>query len=231
MVSRKENSPGSPLAPDFEKAYWRSVRRSRFRDQPGFSKKKGHFEPEEHNAFAARWAEELTREESGAEIRQIYENAVVILANRRSAMERNDETLDCRQFRFTIEATQDPADPEMILQTRRLWIKIPLNELPAHFDDLFPYAPQELVVPFTGQSDRKEILMILEDWEARLRGKIQESADQNLFRLQLPSGFALAVDLRARETVFSQANQEGVCVMGPAIANALRELKLGKRLL
>lgn len=229
-MSEKDTIANSLLSPAFEKAYWRSVRRFRYRDHPEFSKKKGHFEPEDHNSFAARWAEELTRAESSAEIRQIYENSVVILGNRRSAMNRSDQELDCPQLRFAIHATQDPADPAQILQTRSLWIKIPLNELPEHFDDLFPYAPTELVVPFTGRSDRKEILMILEDWEAHLKGKIEESADQSMFRLVLRTGFSMAVDLSAHETVFAKANEEGVCTIGPAIARDLKELKITKQL-
>jgi len=229
--NEKASAAESLLSPAFEKAYWRSVRRFRYRDQEGFSKKKGHFEPEEQNSFASRWAMELTREESGTEIRQIYENAVVILGNRRSIMSRSDDNLDCPQFRFSIQATQDPADPTMILQTRSLWIKIPLNELPEHFDDLFPYRPSELVVPFSSQSDRKEILVILEDWEALLKGKLEESADQNTFRLTLPTGFSLGVDLNARETVFTKEDTEGVCALGPAIAQDLKSMKISNQLL
>jgi hypothetical protein len=219
------------LSPDFEKAYWRSVRRLRYRDQEGFSKKKGHFEPEDHNAFANRWAEELTREASSSEIRQIYENAVVILGNRRSEMDRGDQSLDCNQFRFTIQAIQDPEDPAQILQTRSLWIKIALNRLPAHFDDLFPYRPNELVVPFKSQCDRREILVTLEDWEANLKAKLRESADQNILSLDLPSGFTMTVDLTAQETIFSKIHTEGVCALGPAIAQDLKSLKITKQLI
>lgn len=229
-MSLDTSAQNSLLSPAFEQAYWRSVRRFRYRDQPGFSKKKGHFEPEEKNSFAARWAAELTREESSAEIRQIYENAVVILGNKRSAMDRSDDTLECPQFRFTVAAVQDPEDPAQILQTRSLWIKAPLNKLPEHFDDLFPYRPSELVVPFTGESDRKVILELLEDWEAALKGKLEESANQLVFRLNLDTGFSMAVDLNVRETIFSKNNFEGVCALVPAIAQDLKSLKIKKRL-
>lgn len=218
------------LSPAFEKGYWRTRRRVRYRDYANFSRKKGHFEPEDRNAFAERWAAELTREESAAEIRQIYENAVVILGNRRSSMERSDTELEAPQFRFTFEARQDPEDPAQILEIRSLWVKAPLNKLPEHFDDLFPYRPSELVVPFTGNMDRREILMLLEDWEAELKGKLGESADQSIFCLNLGSGFSLTVDLLQGETVFAKRSFEGVCSLGPALAQDIKGLRIRKKL-
>jgi len=224
------NNASSLLSPDFENAYWRSRRNRRYRDFQNFSKSRGHFEPEDHNSFASRWAEELAREESAAEIRQIYENAVVILGNKRSSMERADHTLDCKQLRFAIHSTQDPEDPARVLQTRSLSIAAPLNKLPEAFDDLFPFRPNELVVPFLGESSRKDVLEVLEHWESALRGKIEESADQNVMRLYLPSGLSVAVDLNTRETIFTKAQLEGGYAILPAISNELKALKLNKRL-
>jgi len=226
------NDPAeSLLVPSFEKAFWRSRQRVRFRDCEGFAKKKGHFEPDEHNSYAARWAEELTREESAAEVRQVYENGVVILGNRRSAMERSERILDCAQFRFTVEATQDPLEASCILISRQLWIKIPLNELPAHFDDLFPYRPEELVVPIQGTLERRAILLALEDWEHALKAKLSESTDQNLYRLRLKTGFSLQVDLSARETIFSEEGISGVTALGLSVARDLKSLRIQKRLI
>ncbi|MGZ3717916.1 MAG: hypothetical protein ACXWR1_06360 [Bdellovibrionota bacterium] len=226
------NDPAeSLLVPSFEKAFWRSRQRIRFRDCEGFAKKKGHFEPEEHNAYAGRWAEELTREESAAEVRQVYENSVVILGNRRSAMERSERLLDCAQFRFSVEAMQDPEEASFILISRQLWVKTPLNELPEHFDDLFPYRPEELVVPIQGTLERKAILLSLEDWEHTLKAKLSENADQSFYRLRLPSGFSLSVDLSNRETIFSEEGISGVTALGPSVARDLKKLRIQKRLL
>lgn len=218
------------LLPSFEKAYWRSVSRIRYRDHSNFSKKKRHFEPEDHNAFATRWAEELTAEENAAEVKQIYENTVTILGNRRSQMEKGDQSLDCEQFRFTIAPVQDPEDPRQIMIVRCLWIKIPLHSLPAHFDDIFPFRPDEIVVPITAHSNSREILALLEFWESKLNGRLQESADQTQIRLNLKSGFSMGVDLRNQETSFSKVGVEGPGSLSAAIATDLKSLGIMKSL-
>jgi hypothetical protein len=221
----------SLLVPSFEQAFWRSRQRLRFRDFTSFTKKKGHFEPEEANAYANRFAEELTREESSAEIRQIYENAVVILGNRRSTMDRGDRSLDCPQLRYTAEAEQDSEDPSHVLVTRSLWVKTPLNKLPPHFDDLFPYRPEELVVPIDGTLDRREILVALEDWEQALKGRLSENVDQSVYQLRLPSGFTMAVDLNARETCFGAESVSGVLPLAIAVSRDLKSLRIHAALL
>lgn len=218
------------LTPVFEEGYWRSTERVRYRDHTAFSKKKKHFEPEEHNSFASRWASELTREEHETEIRQIYENSVVILGNRRSQMDRGDRTMDCKQFRFTIEATQDPEDAAQILVVRNLSVKIPLNELPPNFDEIFPYKPTELVVPFLGDADSREMLETLEEWEARLGGRIEEGARQTLLKLHLKSGFSLQVDLDSREAIFAKSSTEGVSALAGAVAEDLRSIGITRKL-
>ena len=221
----------SLLVPSFEQAFWRSRQRLRYRDFTSFTKKKGHFEPEEANAYAKRFAEELTREESSAEIRQVYENAVVILGNRRSTMDRSDRSLDCPQLRFTVEAEQDSEDPSRVLVTRSLWVKTPLNELPPHFDDLFPYRPEELVVPILGTLDRREILVALEDWEHVLKGRLSENSDQSVYQLRLPSGFTMAVDLCARETCFGEEGVSGVIPLANSVSRDLKSLRIKAALL
>jgi hypothetical protein len=231
MGRETENSRSSELLlPSLELTYWRSVTRSRYREHPEFSKKKRHFEPEDHNAFASRWASELSAEENKAEIRQIYENAVTIFGNKRSQMERGGQSLDCEQFRFTIGAIQDPEDPRQIQLTRSLWIKVPLGSLPEHFDDLFPFRMNEIVVPFTGSSSPREILELMEHWEERLKGKLQESADQNSFILNLRSGFAMTVNVNTHEISFVKEPVEGVLALAGAVAQDLKNLGIKKSL-
>ena len=221
----------SLMAPAFENAYWRKQSRIRYREHPGFSKKKGHFEPEELNAFAARWASELTREESAEEVRQIYEGCVALLANKRSRMERSDCDLVCEQFRFSIEAMQDPEDPEYILVIRSLWIKTELNKLSAQFDELFPHSFDEVVVPVESNAERGELLETLEHWEDILDGRISESADQSVYRLHLKSGFVMAIDLNAREVSFAKAAVEGPLHLAAALSAELKSLGIVKQIL
>lgn len=218
------------LKPSFDQAYWRQLERVRYRDHAGFSKKKNHFEPEDHNSFANRWAAELTREESAAEIQQIYENAVTLLKNKRSQMERSETSLDCAQFRFQIEASQDKTDPTYFSVNRRLTLKIPLNKLPVHFDEIFPYKLNELVVPFAGQLSPRELLATLEEWEEKLGGKIEESLDQTVLKLHLKSGFTIVVDSSAHEAIFSKNGVEGVGQLASAVATDLKSMGILKKL-
>lgn len=226
-----DSPPETLLVPSFEQAFWRSRQRLRFRELVGFAKKKGHFEPEDYNSYANRFAEELTREESAEEIRQIYENSVVILGNRRSTMERSERAFDCTQLRFSVEAAQDPEDASRVLVVRSLWVKIPLNKLPPHFDDLFPFPPEELVVPIEGTLDRRAILESLENWEHALKGRLSENKDQSEYRLQLPGGFTMAVNLNARETIFGQDGITGVSRLAVTVAGNLKSLRINKPLL
>ncbi len=216
--------------PLFEKAYWRSSQRFLYRKHPAFSPKRKHFEPEDFSPYANRFANDLTLEENQEEIRRVYENCVTLLKNKRSKMERGDTSLEAAQFRFQIHAGQDPLNPASILLLRQLNVKIPLNELPAHFDELFPYQPSEIVIPFESRVNQLEILEILEHWEERLEGRLEESSDRNLLMLHLKSGFTMAVDLAARELVFSKEGVEGVVALSAAISGDLKSLGIRKEL-
>jgi len=220
----------SILAPVFEKAYWRSLHRVRYRDLPAFEKKKGHYEPEEISSFANRWAAELSTPDAQEEIRQIYENSVNMLKNKRSSMERSARELVTPQFRYTIEANQDGSDPSYVVIQYLLWIKSPLNELAVHFDDIFLHAPEELVVPYIGNVARKEMLELLEHWESALHGRLEESPEGDSFRLWLKSGFSMKVDLSAKEVCFSKSGVLGALQLAAAVAQDLRDLGFKKQL-
>lgn len=221
---------GEALRPDFENAYWRREQRVLYRKHPAFSPKKRHFEPESHSSLAERFAEDLTLEESREEIRRVYENCVVILRAKRSRMERGDRSLVTDAFRYRILALQDPLDPASLLVSRQLHVNAPLNELPEHFDDLFPWKAEEIVVPFSGGGGRKELLETLEHWEEKLGGRIEESADQSVLTLRLGSGFALALHLRGRELAFAKRGVEGVRALAAAVAGDLKSLGLARSL-
>jgi len=218
------------LVPLFEKAFWRRTQSLLFRKHPEFSPKRKHFEPENHSRHAERFASDLTLEECREEIRRIYENSVILLKNKRSRMERGDQSLDAAQFRFTINVTQDSNDPAFLLYERVLVIKIALNELPSYFDDLFPWKATEIVIPFDSRASQREILEILEHWEERLGGKLEESANQELLKLNLRSGFSMTVDLSRRELVFAKENFEGVVRLATAISGDLQSLGIKKEL-
>jgi hypothetical protein len=218
------------LVPSFDDAYWRSVEWRRFRDFAGFAKKKGHLEPDSFSTSANHWAAELAREECAEEVRRVYENAVVILGLRRSAMERTDVSLATPRFRFEVVATQDEEDPRRVRVARELRIEMPLDELPDAFDDLLPYRPDELVVPVAGVLEKRAVLIALEDWEHALRARLSESVNAQEYKLRMPSGFSIRVDLHRRETVFEQENISGVLKLGPAVKREIRALGIKQRL-
>lgn len=218
------------LVPLFDKAYWRSSQRFLYRKHAGFSSKKKHFEPDGLSTYAERFAADLTLEDNREEIRRIYENCVTLLKNKRSKMDRGDSSLETAQFRFLILVSQDQADPTQILVERHLTVKLPLNELPEHFDELFPWKPEQIVIPFDSRADQRELLEILEHWEERLGGKLEESADRRELKLHLPSGFSMAVDLAKRELVFAKEGVEGVSALSSAVAGDLKSLGIKKEL-
>jgi hypothetical protein len=218
------------LIPLFDKAYWRSRQRFLFRKHAAFSKQRKHFEPEEFSAYADRFAKDLTLDDSREEIRRIYENCVTLKLAKRSSMDRGDTSLETGLFRFELEVSQDPRDHSSILIERRLHVKLPLNELPAHFDELFPWKATEIVIPYDSRADLQEMLEILEHWEEKLSGRLEESADRNELRLHLPSGFSMAVDLASRELVFGKQGIEGVGALAASVASDLNALGIRKEL-
>lgn len=225
-----EESAKALLRPVFERAYWRSEERLPYRRHAAFSPKKKHFDPEEHSSHAERFAHELARQPLLEEIHRVYENAVALLGEKRSRMEKGEGSLEAPRFRYEVRAHQDPSDPGLVLYTRRLDVKAPLNELPEHFDDLFPWKVTEVVVPFEGAPGRRELLGALEHWEERLGGKLEESADGSVLRLRLRSGFTMTVSAASRELVFARAGTEGVRALASALAADLKGLGLAKSL-
>ena len=228
MATKRES--GNLLEPVFERAFWRSSGSVPYRRHAAFSAKKKHFEPEDHSPYAERFALELAREACLEEIHRVYENSVTLLGEKRSKMEKGEASLDCSHFRFEIRVAQDPADPAQVLYSRRLEVKVPLNKLPEHFDDIFPWKPTEVVVPFEGSPTRKELLEALEHWEERLKGKLEESVDGETLRLRLPSGFTMTVEQASRELVFARADTEGVRALSASLAADLKALGITKSL-
>jgi|GEM_PF-5513303 len=218
------------LVPLFEKAFWRSSQRFLYRKHAAFSSKRKHFEPEELSTYAERFANDLTLEDNREEIRRIYENCVTLLKNKRSQMDRGDLSLETAQFRFLILVSQDQKDPSQILIERHLTVKLPLNELPPHFDELFPWKPEQIVIPFDSRASQRELLEILEHWEERLGGRLEESADQAELKLLLPSGFSMIVDTTKRELVFEKSGIEGVCALAANVAGDLKSLGIKREL-
>ncbi len=219
------------LQPQFERAYWLSEDRLPYRRHPGFSSKKRHFEPEEHSAQAERFARELAREASLAEIHRIYENCVSLLAEKRSRMEKSESLLECSLFRYEVRVFQDPSDPALVLYSRRLDLKCALNQLPEAFDEVFPWKLSHVVVPFEGEPTRRELLEALESWESRLQAKIEESADGLSLRLRFGSGLLMAVEQGPRELVFSRRGEEGVRRLASVLSSDLSVLGLTRGLL
>lgn len=231
MATRPTADEGSALLrPVFGRAYWRSEERLPYRRHAAFSPKKKHFEPEEASAHAERFARELAREPVLEEIHRVYENAVTLLGEKRSRMEKGEGSLEASAFRYEVRVHQDPADPACVLYSRRLDVKAPLNGLPEHFDDLFPWKATEVVVPFEGAPGRRELLEALEHWEERLEGKLEESADGATLRLRLRSGFTMTVSQASRELVFARAGTEGVRALAAALSADLRSLGIAKSL-
>lgn len=221
---------GDLLVPDFKNAYWRSEEQLPYKRHASFSAQKKHFVPEEHGSHAERFAKELASGPVAEEIHRIYENAVALLGLKRSKMEKGEASLETALFRFEVRVSQ-AADPSLVLYSRRTEVLAPLNKLPEHFDEVFPWKASEVVVPFGGAPGKRELLEALEHWEERLKGKLEENVQGDSFCLRLRSGFTMKVEQASRELVFARAGTEGVAALSAALAADLRALGLKKSLL
>lgn len=173
---------------------------------PGFVRGR-HRLPSEHGRAGEQFVHSLAAPALADEVRLIYEAAKRVLGLRRRellrAVAEGGGNVDTPQFRFVLELGLDPQDLTRALWQRRIDLLVDPEALPQGFDELFPVACDELVIPFARGNQAAELFDIvverLEDFAELHGGEVVEDEDQGQAELTTRDGSKLALDLQSAE--------------------------------
>jgi len=200
-------SPALELLPD--RLFLRRLDSVAVHELPGFIKGR-HRKQGEHGRAGEQFIHELGGEFLSEEVRVVYDAAKRILGLRRREIVRavadGGGNVDAPQFRYVLELGVDPHDPSRAQWQRRVHLLVPATSLPSGFDEVFPVACNELVVPFvwpSGSFDRSDLfdhlVERLEDFADRHGGSVEEHEDHGRTSVTTTDGSHVALDLDARE--------------------------------
>lgn len=204
-------SLGLQLLP--ERAFLRRRTSIAIREMPGFTRGR-HRLPHEHGRGAEQLIHELGETTLAAEIREVYERTKRLLGLRRrelvQALAQGGGNVEAPQFQFALELGPDPADFTCALWQRRVVLLVGPLALPGEFDELFPVACDELVVPFVGADVSFDMLVErLEDFADVHGGEVVEAEAVGFASLATPDGSRIGLDLGAGELSLRFTGVEG----------------------
>ncbi len=196
-------SPALDLRP--ERAFLRHRQSVAIRSLPGFVAAR-HRLPASLGPAGDAFVARLGAEALAQEIREVYDGAKRLLGLRRRQLDRaiaeGGGNVDTPQFRYALELGLDRADPRRALWQRQVVLLVGPSGLSGDFDQVFPVACDELVVPFASVAERGEfddIVDRLEDFAERHGGGVEEDEDSGRAALVTRDGSRIELDLPAGE--------------------------------
>jgi hypothetical protein len=192
-----------------EQAYLRRRDSVAIAELPGFVRGR-HRLPSEHGRAAEQFIHSLVALAMAEEIRVIYDAAKQLLGLRRRellrAVAEGGGNVDAPQFRFVLELGLDPRDVTRALWQRRVTLQVDPRALPSKFDQLFPIACDELVIPFARPGAARargelfdRLVDRLEDFSELHGGEVVEDQDLGHAALSTRDGSKLMLDLTTGE--------------------------------
>lgn len=189
-----------------ERAFLRRIDSVAIVELPGFVRGR-HRLPSEHGRAGEQFVHSLAAASLAEEVRVVYDSAKRLLGLRRRellrAIAEGGGNVDTPQFRFVLELGLDPRDLTRALWQRRISLLVDPSELPLGFDELFPIACDELVIPFLPTSERAELFDVvvdrLEDFAEQHGGEVIEDEDHGRAEITTRDGSKLALDLESGE--------------------------------
>ncbi len=219
------------IKPNFSDAYFRSLETRPFRELPGFDRKKRHTVPTSIADRAERWARRLLKDETADEVQSVYEEAKRLLKLRSSQIRTDmDEdgaggSVDTDAFRFDIEVGQSARDPSDALIKRMIMLRIPHNQLPEEFDEIFPSAVEELVIPIPGSKRNFSVLVdALEELAARIKATVGDNPNKGTIEVKLYNGTSIVFITRDETMIIRFPGISGCLSM----IDSLESAELGK---
>jgi len=162
----------------FESLELRNVKIQNVKNMTGFDKKKSHFIPTSVSYSANNFIQKISIEEIQDEIQEVYDSSKEILKlKRRDIIKESDNgggSIENNFFRYYLEINQHDKNPELVIITRRLIIRVPRSELPSNFYEIFPIQPNNIVIPIDGDIDFDDLVEKFENLEESIGGQLQD---------------------------------------------------------
>lgn len=188
-----------------QRAFLRRRSSLAIRELPGFVRGR-HRLPTEHGRAAEQFVHALGEPLLAGEIREVYERAKRVLRLRRrdvaQALARGGGNVEAPQFQFALELGLDPTDFTRSAWQRRVMLLVGPGGLPQEFDEVFPVACDELVVPFDAEESSPSFDVVvdrLEDFAEQWGGRVDEAEEIGHASLTTKDGTCMAIDLRGNE--------------------------------
>lgn len=186
------------LAPVQE--YLEGVESGRIRSLPGFSRSRGHFDPDSVNDRATGFVRDLLAERIDGEVQDLYEEVKANFGLRRRDIGRESGggqgNLDTEHFRFSIDTRQDRSDPTSYVIVRRLVLRGRIDEHRTEIDDTFGPLFERIVVRVSPEALSFDALVdLFEDMEASIGGQLRDEEHLERVTYTAPDGTRIRIDI------------------------------------
>jgi hypothetical protein len=182
------------------KEYLEGVESGRIRSLPGFSRSRGHFEPDSVNARATDFVRTLLAERVDEEIQELYEAAKDNFGLRRREIGRESSggqgNLDTEFFRFSLDTRQSRSDPASYVIVRRLVLRGEPSEREEEIDQTFGSLFDRVVVEVSSNDlSYDDLVDLLEEIESGVGGKLREEEHLERITYTAPDGTRIRFDV------------------------------------
>jgi hypothetical protein len=218
---------------EHDRAFLRRLDSVKIRELPGFVRGRSRL-PTEHGRAGDLLVQTLVEQALGDEVRAVYDAAKRVLGLRRRQLERaiaiDGGNVEAPQFHFVIEIGLDPADIKRARWQRQVIPRVAPAALPIEFDEVFPVACDELVIPIANPRSDGEpqdfdlIVERLEDFAQLHGGNVEEDEDQARASLTTSDGSRIALDLGAHELSLRMLGVSGCRALLLEAGNRFAEL-------
>ncbi|MER9729869.1 caspase family protein [Mesorhizobium sp. M0217] len=204
------------LAPIGE--YLEGVESGRIRSLPGFSRSRGHFEPDSINDHATGFVRDLLAERIDEEIQELYDTVKSSFGLRRREISRESGdgqgSLDTEYFRFSIDTRQDQSDPASFVIIRRLVLRGESHEHREEIDDTFGPMFERIVVKVSPDALSYDTLVdLFEDMEEALGGQLRDEEHLKRITYTAPDGTRIRFDVGAGRVSLSGGGRQLVSAL------------------
>lgn len=208
-----------------ENYYLRRTSTLPFHSLPGFDKKRGHFIPDRISNQASNFASQLLAEEIAKESNQVFENSKSMLSLSRKQVTRKisdgQASVDTPLFRMDWSTSQNPQEATEAIINRILILLKPFDQIPQSIDGVFPVAPEEVIIPFTGKMEYDDIANNFEEIAQRRGLTFKEYQDDQRLELILKDGITIIIDLPSSELAVIPRKASGCISLLTEVRNSL----------
>lgn len=200
------------------KEYLEGVESHRIRSLPGFSRSRGHFEPDSVNNRATDFVRALLAERVDEEIQKLYEAAKDNFGLRRREIGREsgdgEGNLDTEFFRFSIDTRQSRSDPASYVIVRRLVLRGEPGERQEEIDETFGSLFDRVVVKVSPNAlSYDDLVDLFEEVENAIGGNLRDEEHLERITYTAPDGSRIRFDVGSGRISLSGGGRQFVSTL------------------